>query len=55
MGTTLPLTGPGADFEVDAANGRIYVDPRFEGHRLTISYNATARGERRSGPEDGSL
>jgi hypothetical protein len=28
------------DYEVDAANGRIYVDPRYEGHRLGISYNA---------------
>lgn len=30
----------GGNYEVDAANGRIYVDPRYEGHRLEISYNA---------------
>ena len=28
------------NFEVDAANGRIYVDPSFEGHRIAISFNA---------------
>jgi len=32
------------DYEVDAANGRIYVDPRYEGHRLAVSYNAQPGG-----------
>ncbi|MES2460213.1 MAG: hypothetical protein V4671_06500 [Armatimonadota bacterium] len=30
--------------EIDAANGRIYVDPRLEGHKVTINYFAQPGG-----------
>jgi hypothetical protein len=31
---------PGNNYEVDAANGRIYVDPMYEGHTLSVTYLA---------------